>query len=58
MIHVGPDALVRVGERSSPRFGLGGKTPCRASPGRAGEGARPYVVRDSPGRRFHAQGLN
>ena len=45
--HVGPDALVRAGERSSPfeqESSLGFK-PCRASPGWAGGATRPYVVR-------------
>ena len=39
---VGPDALVRAGERSSPA--LRRAENCRHSPGWAGEGTRPYVV--------------
>jgi len=34
--HVGPDALVRASEHSSPSV-------CRASLGWAGEGTRPYA---------------
>ncbi len=52
---VGPDALVRAGEHSSPGFGgqasgkpgvfcwLGRWKTGRALPGWAGEGTRPYV---------------
>jgi REP element-mobilizing transposase RayT len=40
--HVGPDAPVRAGERSSPGCARKTAGPC---PARAGEGARPYVVR-------------
>ena len=50
--HVGPDALVRAGEQSSPGFweaqskGVWSSSKhCRASPGRAGGGTRPYAVR-------------
>jgi hypothetical protein len=50
--HVGPDALVRAGERSSP--GLCRPKNCRASPGWAGEGTRPYVVRGGPKTGSHA----
>ncbi len=53
--HAGPDALVRAGERSSPRV-LGRRRAkrvwsretakhCRVSPGREGGGTRPYAVR-------------
>ena len=54
-IHVGPDALVRAGEQSSPGLWkaqskgvwIEGSVKQPAKPGRAGGGTRPYAVRYS-----------